>query len=124
MLESSSVLNIINEITQRLVQEFQPEQVILFGSHAWGTPDRDSDIDLLVIVPHSNQSHYERAVRGLSCLGGIHIPKDIIVKTKEEFDFFRTVRASLEYQIAKQGKVLYERSKASTHRKLAYQSPQ
>ena len=42
---------ILREITRRLVAEFQPEQVILFGSHAWGTPHQDSDVDLLVIVP-------------------------------------------------------------------------
>jgi uncharacterized protein len=42
--------NLLDEMTQKLVREFQPEQVILFGSHAWGTPDRSSDIDLMVIV--------------------------------------------------------------------------
>ena len=39
---------LLHEMTRRLVAEFQPEQVILFGSHAWGTPNEDSDVDLLV----------------------------------------------------------------------------
>jgi predicted nucleotidyltransferase len=34
-----------------LVERFQPEQVVLFGSYAYGHPDRDSDIDLLVVMP-------------------------------------------------------------------------
>ena len=115
---------LLDEIRERLVQEFQPEKVILFGSHAWGQPTPDSDIDLMVIVKHSTQSDYERAVRGYRCLSGINMPKDIIVKTKEEFDFFRFVRASLEYQIAEEGKVLYDRGQTSINRKLANKSPQ
>jgi predicted nucleotidyltransferase len=38
---------LLHEIVQRLVDEFHPERIILFGSHAWGTPTNDSDIDLL-----------------------------------------------------------------------------
>jgi predicted nucleotidyltransferase len=99
----------LQEITSRLVAQFQPDQVILFGSHAWGTPTRDSDIDLMVIVPNSDLSEYERAVLGLRCLGGINIPKDILVRTRSEFNRFRDVRASLEHKISKQGKILYDR---------------
>lgn len=39
---------------QVLVEQFHPQQVILFGSYAYGTPDRDSDIDLLVVKPIQN----------------------------------------------------------------------
>jgi len=34
-----------------LIEQFQPQQVILFGSYAYGQPDEDSDVDLLVIKP-------------------------------------------------------------------------
>ena len=40
--------NLLETATQRLVAEFQPEQVWLYGSHAWGNPHDDSDVDLLV----------------------------------------------------------------------------
>jgi len=43
---------LLADITRRLVAEFQPEEVILFGSQAWGIPNEDSDVDLLVIVSH------------------------------------------------------------------------
>ncbi|MDQ3564448.1 MAG: nucleotidyltransferase domain-containing protein [Pseudomonadota bacterium] len=43
--------------------EFQPKEVILFGSHAWGTPSEDSDVDVLVIVSASDLTPTERAVR-------------------------------------------------------------
>lgn len=113
--------DLLKEITRRLVEEFQPEQVILFGSHAWGVPNKDSDVDLLVIVTYSDLSEYERAVRAHRCLSGLDVPKDIIVKTRAEFDFFRQVRASLEHRIAEQGKVLYERSQAAVSAELAHQ---
>jgi predicted nucleotidyltransferase len=47
---------IFSEIVDRLVTEFDPERIILFGSHAWGNPDEDSDIDLLVIVSETKEA--------------------------------------------------------------------
>ncbi len=60
MQEVSPLL--LQEITHRLVDEFQPEQIILFGSHAWGKPDKDSDLDLLVIVSQSDLPPTRRAM--------------------------------------------------------------
>jgi predicted nucleotidyltransferase len=114
--------DLLKEVTRRLVAEFRPEKVILFGSHAWGRPDRNSDVDLMVIVTNSDLSAYERAVRGHACLSGLDIAKDVIVETRTEFDFFQDVRASLEHKVAKEGKVLYERSQTSIRTKLAHQS--
>jgi predicted nucleotidyltransferase len=111
---------LLETITSRLVAEFQPEQVILFGSHAWGEPDPGSDVDLMVIVSHSDLSEYERTLRGHACLSDLAIAKDVMVKTRSEFDFFREVRASLEYKIAKHGKVLYERTQATARPRLAH----
>ncbi|RKZ30179.1 nucleotidyltransferase domain-containing protein, partial [bacterium] len=37
---------VINRMVEKLVAEYKPEKIILFGSYAWGNPDRDSDIDL------------------------------------------------------------------------------
>jgi predicted nucleotidyltransferase len=113
---------VLDEMTHRLVEEFQPVQVILFGSYAWGAPDRYSDVDLMVIVDDSELSDYERALQAHGCLSDMDVPKDVIVKTRAEFDFFRQVRASLEHKIQKQGKVLYERSQAAASSELAHES--
>jgi predicted nucleotidyltransferase len=101
--------SLLQEVTRRLVEQFQPEQIILFGSQVWGTPTEGSDLDVVVIVTQSNLSDYERSLQGHRCLSGLDVAKDVIVKTRAEFDFFRDVRASLEYKIANQGKVLYDR---------------
>lgn len=101
---SSEVLDLI---TRRLVEEFAPEQIYLFGSHAWGKPDADSDLDLLVIVEKSDQLPARRAARAYLCLQEILVPLDILVKTRSEVDAYRHVYASLTAQILEQGKVLY-----------------
>jgi len=111
---------VLSEMTQRLVQQFQPEQVILFGSYAWGAPDRFSDVDLMVIVSQTDLSDHERAVLAHTVLSEVDVPKDIVVRTRAEFDFFREVQASLEHRIARRGKVLYERGQKTTGAKLAH----
>jgi predicted nucleotidyltransferase len=97
----------LDEITRRLVAEFDPEEIVLFGSHAWGAPAADSDLDLLVILPTSDQSPTQRASRAYHCLRGIMAPVDILVKTREEVERFRGVRASLVSRILGSGRVLY-----------------
>ncbi|MBK6430701.1 MAG: nucleotidyltransferase domain-containing protein [Anaerolineae bacterium] len=114
--------DLLQEVTRRLVEQFQPEQVILFGSQAWGKPTADSDIDLMVVVAHSDLTDYERSLLGHRCLKGLDIAKDVVVKTRAEFDFFRDVRASLEFKITHQGEILYDRRQISAHAELAHQS--
>ena len=105
-------LSVLTEITRRLVEEFQPEQVVLFGSHAWGHPDDDSDVDFLVIVSHASEQPTARARRAYRCLRGLLVPTDILVKTRAEIERFRGVYASLECQILECGTVLYDREQA------------
>jgi predicted nucleotidyltransferase len=112
---------LLKSITHRLVDQFQPEQVILFGSYAWGEPTADSDVDLMVIVGTSRLSDYQRAVLGHRCLSGLGLAKDVIVRTREEFDRWKAVRSSLEYKVARHGKVLYEQCQDSASAKLANQ---
>jgi predicted nucleotidyltransferase len=101
--------SLLNEITNRLVQAFQPEQVILFGSHAWGTPHEGSDVDLYVIVAESSERPLQRARRALACLSGLRVAKDVLVRTRAEAEKYRHVYASLESQVFEKGKILYER---------------
>jgi predicted nucleotidyltransferase len=41
----------IQQISDEIARRFQPERIILFGSYAYGTPNEDSDADLLVVMP-------------------------------------------------------------------------
>lgn len=97
------------EVVRRLVDEFHPEAIYLFGSHAWGKPTADSDLDLLVIVSQSRQKPIQRAIRAQRSLRGVKVPVDVLVKTRKEFENYSSVKASLEAQISREGKLLYGR---------------
>jgi len=100
---------ILHTMTAKLVAEFDPDQIFLFGSHAWGIPTENSDVDLYVIVPESMERPLQRARRAISCLGGMKVPKDVLVRTRTEAEKYRNVYASLESQIFEKGRVLYVR---------------
>ena len=97
------------EVVRRLVAEFNPEVIYLFGSHAWGKPDAESDMDLLVIISRSRQKPVQRAVRAQRSLRGVKAAVDVLVKTRKEFERYTSVKASLEAQITREGKLLYGR---------------
>lgn len=98
----------LKEAVRRIINNFNPEKIILFGSYAYGQPTADSDIDLMVIMNTSEKPH-KRAVPVRKALKGIGIPKDIIVKTPEEFNRFKDIIGTIIYPAAHKGKVLYER---------------
>jgi uncharacterized protein len=102
---------LILEITNRLAQEFQPENIFLFGSHAWGTPHADSDIDILIIVSTSDLSPSKRSTLAYRCLRDIPYPLDILVKTRQEIEKYAQVPLSLEHQILMKGRCLYGQQK-------------
>lgn len=113
--------DVLSEIVRRLVAEFDPEEIILFGSRAWGEPRPDSDYDLFVIVSASQERPIQRMRRASQCLGEIDASTDVLVKTQGEVDRFRAVYASLEAEVLERGKVLYERGKTGTGSRLAAQ---
>ena len=96
---SIPIEQLILDITNRLVTEFNPENIYLFGSHVWGTPTADSDLDLLVIVSSSDISASKRSSIAYRCLRDIPYPLDILVKTRKEVEKFSQVSLSLEHQI-------------------------
>ncbi len=98
---------LLEQITQKLVATLDPEQIILFGSHAYGEPNDDSDIDLLIIVSDSDQPRYRRSRQAHKVLRGIGVPKDILVMTRAEVDRKAQVTTSFINQALLEGKVLY-----------------
>lgn len=52
----------IKEITDKIVREYQPEKIILFGSYAWGTPGPDSDLDFFIIKKTANPRQLARDI--------------------------------------------------------------
>jgi predicted nucleotidyltransferase len=98
---------LLDQITHKLVATLNPEQIILFGSHAYGEPNEDSDIDLLVIVSQSNEPRYRRSRLAYKALRGICVPTDVIIMTREEVKRKVNVRSSLISRVIHDGRVLY-----------------
>ena len=101
---------IIQEVTRRLVNVYNPLEIYLFGSYAWGKPDEDSDLDLLVIVEDSDEKKQKRAIAGLRALWGLEISKDLLVFTKSEFEQYASDTQTLSRKIKEQGKLIYARA--------------
>ena len=76
----------IKEITQKIVNEFKPEKIILFGSYAWGNPGADSDVDLLIVVKSYGKSRVElqREVRSFLFPAGVSL--DLLVYARDELE--------------------------------------
>ena len=98
---------LLHEVTNRLANKLHPEGIWLFGSHAWAAPDEGSDLDLFIVVPESSESPVERVRRAHRCLRGLGLAKDLLVKTREEFDRLRTLPSTLDYLVFLRGRKVY-----------------
>lgn len=95
------------EVVGRLVEAFQPERIYLFGSHARGEEEPDSDYDLMVVVPASDLPGYKRDQLAYQALQGVGVAKDVLVWTRGEFDARLHLVASLPATIEREGRLLY-----------------
>jgi predicted nucleotidyltransferase len=107
--KTPNVERAIQEMVRRIVRDFHPERVILFGSHARGEAGPDSDVDLLIVMPVNGPKH-RKQVEIRVALHDVRIPKDIIVTTPEDFAWRKDVVGTIEYPAVREGKVLYARS--------------
>ena len=99
---------LIGRMAKRIVREFRPQQIILFGSHARGEAGPDSDVDLLVVMPFKGPAR-EQAMRILEVLHDLLIPVDVIVTSPENFAWRKEVVGTIEWPAAREGRVLYAR---------------
>ena len=100
--------NKINEVVSKIATRFNPDKIILFGSYANGTPDDNSDLDLLIV----QDTELPMQKRGLDIrlsLIGTMIPIDILIYTNAEFDKEKSISFSFINSVIKNSKLLYER---------------
>jgi uncharacterized protein len=99
----------IQEAIHRLVKAYDPLEIYLFGSYAWGNPNEDDDLNLLLIIESSDEKVYKRSDRAFDALLSLKIPTNVVVFTKEEFDTFTKDVTSLTFEVKNRGKMLYAR---------------
>ena len=73
----------IQEFARRIAERYQPEQIILFGSQADGTATPDSDVDLLVIMRHSERKNIYKSIEILNSLRP-PFPTDLLVRSPDD----------------------------------------
>jgi predicted nucleotidyltransferase len=98
---------LLDEITRRLAKSIHPERIYLFGSHAAGNPDDDSDVDLLAVVRDTDRPTREIANEGRSSLSDFLIPFDLIVCTKSQFDRYAGVKNTIMNEVLCEGRLVY-----------------
>jgi predicted nucleotidyltransferase len=101
----------IRRYARQVGERFHPEKIILFGSHAYGHPHADSDVDLLVIMPARNQ--HDQAVK-IRWEFPAPFAMDLLVRTPKEMKWRLEEGDSFHTEITSKGKVLYE----AKHRRM------
>ncbi len=96
----------LDEILTRLIPEFQPTKIFLFGSRAKGTSRDNSDYDVFFIVRESNLHPIERMQKAGRLLWGIGALVDVFIYTEEEFNEWKDEFNSLANTVATEGKEL------------------
>jgi len=100
-------MSAIRAFAREVAKQFKPERIILFGSHAYGKPHADSDVDILVVMPAANQ--IDQAVRIDRAIDP-PFPLDLIVRTPKNMSWRLREGDSFLEEIVTRGKVLYEKA--------------
>jgi len=108
-------LNLIPLIVEKLMPS-EPEKIILFGSYAYGQPNKDSDIDILVvtkddIIPQNFSEKSRIYVEVSKMISGIkkEFPVDLIVHTRAMHQLFIKNNSLFARELLTNGRVLYEK---------------
>jgi predicted nucleotidyltransferase len=96
----------IRKLCKRIAEAYHPEKIILFGSHAYGKPTPESDVDLLIVMDFEGQP-IEQTIK-ISNELDIVTPVDMLVRTPQEVDWRVKDGDMFMIDILKRGKVMYE----------------
>ena len=95
----------IEDLAAKIVREFQPEKVILFGSHARGEAGPNSDVDLLVVVPFVGKAW--RKAAEIRNRVQARFPLDLLVRSPDEMQWRVTAGDPFLSEVAEQGVELH-----------------
>ena len=96
----------IRAYAKEIGRQFRPRRIILFGSYAYGKPTRDSDVDLLVIMPHKGHGADKATEIRLRVLAPF--PMDLLVRSPQKIRQRLAWGDCFIQEVLEKGKVLYE----------------
>ena len=100
----------IRAIADHIAEKFAPEKIILFGSHAYGTPTAWSDVDLLVVMDTPEGKEFEKSLEIRKSLPSLNFGLDVVVRSRKVIEKRKKLGDWFLVDITQKGKVLYERS--------------
>ena len=98
----------IRAIAKHIAEKFDPEQIILFGSHAYGKPTAWSDVDLLVVMD-TPKGEMDAILEVGNSLPDLEFSVDVIVRSREVLEKRKKMGDWFLREITRKGKILYER---------------
>jgi len=107
-MNDQDMTNLLAEITRRIREVSDPEQIILFGSRARGDSRPDSDVDLLIIKDNI-ESTRDEAGRIYRALRNISIPVDVVVMRPAYVEQYKDIIGTIVRPALREGRVLYAR---------------
>ena len=99
----------IRAIAQHIAKRFNPEKIILFGSHAYGKPTAWSDVDLLVVMD-TPKGELETSLEIRKSLPLLTFGLDIVVRSDQVIEKRKKLGDWFLIDVTEKGKVLYERT--------------
>ena len=85
----------------------QPQRIILFGSHAYGEPNEDSDVDVLVVLPKTRRVRRDEDVR-IRLQARASFPVDMLVRGETEVERRVREQDTFMLDVTEKGRVMYE----------------
>lgn len=104
--------DILDRMVRAIVDEVDPEQVILFGSRGRGDHRDDSDVDLIVVEAEPfgpERSRREEMVRLYHTVAKFPVSTDLLVYSRGDVDYWRDSLNHVLARALREGTVLYER---------------
>lgn len=98
----------IEMIKSNIIENYHPDKIILFGSYACGNPTEDSDLDL-AILKSTIKSKFREILEIRKNLRNFHVNKDILIFSNYEFNDFKNIAGTIQYNINLEGIILYEK---------------
>lgn len=71
--------HMIDSVKSKLINTYDPYAIYIFGSYAWGTPNEDSDLDVLIVVDKLTNTRHRMLVKGHSALFNLRLSKDLLL---------------------------------------------
>ncbi len=96
----------IEQVVKQIVERFHPQKIILFGSHAYGKPHTESDVDLLVVM-ETDLTGAQQAVKILQAIT-LNFGVDLVVYTPQRLNQRLQWGDSFLREVITKGRVLYE----------------